>query len=227
MIICNCVFTYALSTPIEFLSHDISYDENNTQNKFFTKNTLWYLKDIDSNIVTGFVKYNGKFYYFITEDGDKNGALAVQKTFKTRNGYYSTTRSGRVLKSNDKIEKNEKYYDFKLKKFVYRPEEKLFDFEITEPGVYRSVDDDIYGFVMKTNVNGEELIPATGLQIIDGYYYIFDEDGKAKTGVVKYGDSLHYCLPYGDRKGIVAIGEFVENGRIYTTDMDGYIVSIR
>lgn len=243
-VLLNCVVLYALSTPIEFLIHDINYtegklikhsaksmsyelpDKTYLKNKFFTDDGYWYLANDDAFIVTGFVKYNDNFYYFLTND-EGYGTLAVQKTFKTKNGYYSTTKSGRVLKNNIKVEEREKYYDFKLKKTINKNITSLFNFEITEPGIYRSVDDEVYGFIKAYGKNGEEIIPATGLYIFNGYYYVFDENGKAKTGVVKYGNSLHYCLPSGERKGIVAIGEFVEDGRTYTTDNDGYIVSIR
>lgn len=244
-ILSNCVISYAISTPIEFLAHDISYsngswvkhsEENwsyesgniSIKNKFFINNTLWYLTNNDGFMVTGFVKYNDNFYYFLDTDDEKRGALAVQKTFKTKNGYYSTTKSGRVLKSADKIEYSEKYYDFDSKKIVdKRNNGNLFLTEITEPGIYRSIDDDVYGFIRVYNENGYEIVKATGMQIIDGYYYVFDENGKAKTGVVKWGDELHYCLPSGERKGIVALGEFTENGRTYTTDTNGNIVSIK
>lgn len=245
LILSNCIFSYAISTPIEFLAHDIFYNNGswikNTEyswsyesgglpvkNKFFTNNSYWYFVDPDGFMVTGFVKYYDNFYYFLNTDDERRGALAVQKTFKTKNGYYSTTKAGRVLKSADKIEYNEKYYDFELKKVVdKRNNGNLFLTEITEPGIYRSIDDDVYGFIRVYNKNGYELVPATGMQIFDGYYYVFDEKGKAKTGVVKWEDNLHYCLPYGERKGIVALGEFVENGRTYTTDTIGNIVSIK
>lgn len=245
LVLLNCVILYAISTPVEFLLHDIYYgsgswvkqsddiwlyESGNTyiKNKFFTYDNCWYLTNDNAAMVTGFVKYNDNFYYFFDTDDERDGTLAIQKTFKTKSGYYSTTKSGKVLKSKDKIEQNEKYYDFDLKTTIdKRNNGNLFLTEITEPGLYRSIDGDVYGFKYAYNKNGYELVPANGMEIFNDYYYVFDEKGKAKTGVVKWKDNLFYCLPSGDRKGIVALGQFVENGITYTTNEYGYIISIK
>ena len=67
--------------------------------------------------------------------------------------------------------------------------------------------------VYKINVRGEN------------YYYMFDEDGKMKTGLIKYKGNTYYLQEYGMNQGAVYSGEITIKGVPYVFNEQGIMIS--
>lgn len=161
----------------------------------------WYAVDENGNMITGFAKYNGDFYYF-SQKSDSRGELITGETIiagKTfvfdengalKKGKVNAKRFPVIGKKNyiSRVDGYWKMMDLGKKSFLLYKE---------VPGVLRATE------------------VATGWMLIDGYYYYLDEEGMPKTGLVIYDDKYYYLEKDGKmlEGGVV----YIDN-KIYTFD---------
>ena len=158
-----------------------------------TKNTkgqdAWYTVDRDGNMITGWLKCDGE-YYFMSNDSKSRGELVTGtvtidgKTYKFDNetGALKTgeppVKNFSVLGAENHIagvdgnwktyETGEKYYVF----YFDMPDGSQLE---VPPSSWYMVDGNYYYF-------DKYGIPQTGLVVYDDKYYYFNEDGKMKEG---------------------------------------------
>ncbi len=161
----------------------------------------WYAVDENGNMITGFAKYNGDFYYF-SQKADSRGELITGETViagKTyvfdengilRKGKVSIKRFPVIGKKNY-ISRVDGYWKFN------DVGERCFLLYKEVPGVLRATE------------------IATGWMIIDGYYYCLDEEGIAITGLIVYDGKYYYMEKDGK---MLEGGTIYLDGRRYTFD---------
>lgn len=168
-----------------------------------TKNTkgedAWYTVDRDGNMVTGWLKSDGE-YYFMSNDSKSRGELVTGTvtidgktyTFDSETGALKTgeppVKNFSVLGAENHIagvdgnwktyETGEKYYVF----YFDMPDGSQLE---VPPSSWYMVDGNYYYF-------DKYGIPQTGLVVYDDKYYYFNEDGKMKEGgEVTIGDTTY------------------------------------
>lgn len=161
----------------------------------------WYAVDENGNMITGFAKFNGDFYYF-SQKADSRGELITGETIiagKTfvfdengilKKGKVNAKRFPVIGKKNyiSRVDGYWKMSDTGKKSFLLYKE---------VPGVLRATE------------------IATGWMIIDGYYYCLDEEGIPITGLTIYDDKYYYMEKDGR---MLEGGTVYLNGSMYTFD---------
>ncbi len=161
----------------------------------------WYAVDENGNMITGFAKYNGDFYYF-SQKANSRGELITGETIIAGKNYVFDENG--ILKKGKVTVK--RFPVIGKKNYISRVD-----------GYWKIGDDGLRSFLLYKEVPGvlRATEIATGWMLIDGYYYCLDEEGIPKTGLTIY-DNKYYYLESDGRMlegGIVNI-----NGSIYTFD---------
>ena len=193
----------------------------------------FYAIDPDGNLLTGFVyavdqKYynfdnannlassdssDSAIYYFNNLPGTAYGTL--NSTPITIDGiYYTFDTQGRLVDGTLlSFADNNSNNDVSLPVFgtwEYIPDSKSWYYYRTDDyGNKQYLKDGVY----KINVRGEN------------YYYMFDENGKMKTGLIKYNGNTYYLQEYGMNQGAVYAGEITIKGIPYVFNEQGIMIS--
>ena len=161
----------------------------------------WYAVDEDGNMIVGFAKYNGDYYYF-SPKSDSRGELITGEIIIAGRTYVfdkngamikgePTSKHFPVIGKNNHITRVDGYWktgiDGKRSFLIYK----------NVPGVLRATE------------------IATGWMLIDGYYYYLDDEGIPETGLKIYDNKYYYL----ERDGRMLEGgiKYI-NGCTYTFD---------
>lgn len=155
----------------------------------------WYAVDVDGNMITGWVKHNGSFYYMSSDPATK----------------------GKMVKGIAIVDGKEYLFDIETGELV-DGEEPTRGFEVLEADNHQSGKDGMW----RRNKNGERYftyysktitgrttpVLPTGWFMIDGRYYFFGENGVPKKGLIIFDDKYYYMNEDGSMKegGQVVIG---------------------
>lgn len=161
----------------------------------------WYAVDEDGNMIVGFAKYNGDFYYFSPKSSSK-GELVIGETI-IGGRTYVFDENGALKKGEVTVKKfpviGKKNYVSRVHGYWTRTkiDKKSFLLYKEVPGVLRATE------------------PATGWMLIDGYYYCLDEEGIPKTGLTIFDDKYYYLEKDGR---MLEGGTVYIDGQTYTFD---------
>lgn len=219
----------------EFNSNDPNYLK--LKNGFFKlqndNGNDFYAIDPDGNLLTGFVyAVNQKYYNFdnannLVSSDSSDAAVYYFNNFPgpaygtlnsvpvTIDGiYYIFDSQGRLIDGTllSSID-NPNNDDVSLPVFgtwEFNPDNRSWYYYRTDDyGNRQYLKDGVY----KINVRGEN------------YYYMFDENGKMKTGLIKYKGNTYYLQEYGMNQGAVYVGEITIKGVPYVFNEQGIMIS--
>ena len=161
----------------------------------------WYAVDENGNMITGFAKYNGDFYYF-SQKADSRGELITGEIAIAGNTY--------VFDENGALKKGK----VNAKRFPVIGKKNHIS---RVDGYWKMSDQGKRSFLLYKEVPGvlRATEIATGWIIIDGYYYSLDEEGIPITGLTIYDDKYYYMEKDGK---MLEGGTIYLDGRIYTFD---------
>lgn len=158
----------------------------------------WYTVDKNGNMITGWLKSEGE-YYFMSTDPNTRGELVKGTVFIDGNSYTFDKDTG-ALKSGDAPTKNLS---------VLGAENHVSGVD----GTWLKYPTGESYFVKYFDMpEGNRLeIPPSGWFMIDGYYYFFDEHGVPKTGLVEFDKKYYYFNENGTMKegGEITIGNTI------------------
>lgn len=158
----------------------------------------WYAVDKEGNMITGWVKYKGKFYYMSSKPNQR----------------------GEMIKG--KVSINGEKYVFDLETGELKEgKEPNRNFEVLGDDNHQSGKEGMW----KRNKNGERYftyysktfnghikpILPTGWFMIDGKYYFFEEGGVPKKGLIIFDNKYYYMNEDGSMKegGQIIIGNMI------------------
>lgn len=218
----------------EFNSADPNYIK--LKNGFFKlqndNGNDFYAIDPNGNLLTGFVyAINQKYYNFdnannLSSSDSADSAIYYFNNFPgpaygtlnsvpvTVDGiYYTFDTQGRLVDGTLISFAENSNEDVSLPVFgtwEYNPDNKSWYYYRTDDyGNRQYLKDGVY----KINVRGEN------------YYYMFDQNGKMKTGLVKYKGNTYYLQEYGMNQGAVYVGEITIKGVPYVFNEQGIMIS--
>lgn len=158
----------------------------------------WFLTNNDGEMVTGWVKMEGE-YYFMNTDQNKKGEL-VTGTVSIDGQTYSFNENGKLIGDPPKLK------------------------DLTVVGA-KNNKSGIDGDWTINQVTGKSMFTlkgqgeAKGWQVIDGEYYLFDEiSGEMSTGLKFSDEKLYYLIENGNDKGKMFTGEIKIGDTIYVFD---------
>ena len=192
----------------------------------------FYAIDSKGNLLTGFVQaVNQKYYNFdnannlVSSDSSDSAIYyfnnfpglaygTLNSTAVTVDGiYYTFDTQGRLTNGALLSLANNSNNDVSLPIFgtwEFRPENRSWYYYRTDDyGNRQYLKDGVY----KINVRGEN------------YYYMFDENGKMKTGLIKYKGNTYYLQEYGMNQGAVYVGEINIKGVPYIFNEQGIMIN--
>lgn len=162
----------------------------------------WYAVDADGNMIVGWAKHNGDFYY-LSPKSNSRGELIKGEAIIGGKTYEFDKDTGALMKG-DKPHRN--FSVIGATNYVSR-----------EDGYWkRGVDGRRY-FMLYKDVPGTLKVsePASGWMMIDGYYYYLNSEGAPETGLKIY-DGKYYYLERDGR--MLEGGEIHLNGVTYIFD---------
>lgn len=162
----------------------------------------WYAVDMDGNMITGWVKHNGRFYY-MSSDPATRGEMVKGIAIVDGKKYEFDINTGELIDGD----------------------EPTRGFEVLEADNHQSGKDGMW----RRNKNGERYftyysktitgqttpVLPTGWFMIDGRYYFFGENGVPKTGLIIFDDKYYYMNEDGTMK---EGGQVVIDNTIYEFD---------
>ena len=139
----------------------------------------WYAVDDEGNMITGWVKHNGEYYYLSPKSSSK-GELITGETIIAGKTYEFDEKTGALLKG-DKPTRNLSVIG--PKNYVSR-----------EDGYWKRGKNGKRYFMVYKSVPGVLKVsePASGWIMIDGYYYYLDKEGLPETGLKMYEGKYYY-----------------------------------
>lgn len=161
----------------------------------------WYAVDEDGNMITGFAKYNGDYYYFSPKSENRGELLTGETIIGGRT--YVFDENGALIKGELTV----KHFPVIGKKNYTSREDGYWKIGANRKKsflIYKSVP----GVLRATEV-------ATGWIMIDGFYYFLDSEGIPETGLKIFDDKYYYLEKDGRmlEGGTINIG-----GYTYTFD---------
>lgn len=192
----------------------------------------FYAIDPDGNLLTGFVyAVNQKYYNFdnannLTSSDSSDSAVYYFNNFPgpaygtlnsvpiTVDGiYYTFDTQGRLVDGTPISFADNSNNDVSLPVFgtwEFNPDNRSWYYYRTDDyGNRQYLKDGVY----KINVRGEN------------YYYMFDENGRMKTGLIKYKGNTYYLQEYGMNQGAVYVGEITIRGVPYVFNEQGIMIN--
>lgn len=153
----------------------------------------WYAVDADGNMITGWAKYNGDFYY-MSQKSSSRGELTTGEVIIGGKTYELDKKSGALI-NGDIPTRN--FSVIGATNYVSRVD-----------GYWRRGLDGKKYFMVYKNVPGVLKVsePASGWMMIDGYYYYLDQEGAPEVGLKVY-DGKYYYLEQD--------GRMLEGGEVY------------
>lgn len=161
----------------------------------------WYAVDENGNMITGFAKYNGDFYYF-SQKADSRGELMTGEVIIAGKTY--------VFDENGVLKKGK----ISIKRFPVIGKKNYIS---RVDGYWKIGDEGTKSFLLYKEIPGvlRATEIATGWMLIDGYYYCLDEEGIPITGLTVYDNKYYYM----ERDGRMLEGGTVNiSGKRYTFD---------
>ena len=192
----------------------------------------FYAFDPNGNLLTGFVyAVNQKYYNFdnannLASSNSSDSAIYYFNNFPgpaygtlnsapvTVDGiYYTFDGQGRLIDGTLISFAENSNEDVSLPVFgtwEFNPDNRSWYYYRTDDyGNRQYLKDGVY----KINVRGEN------------YYYMFDENGKMKTGLIKYKGNTYYLQEYGLNQGAVYVGEITIKGVPYVFNEQGIMIN--
>ena len=161
----------------------------------------WYAVDEDGNMIVGFAKFNGDYYYFSPKSETRGELVTGEAIIGGRT--YVFDENGALIRG----EMTAKHFPVIGKKnYISR-----------EDGYWKSGSNRQKSFLIYKSVPGvlRATEVATGWMLIDGFYYYLDEDGVPKTGLIIF-DNKYYFLEKDGR--MLEGGTKYIGGYAYTFD---------
>lgn len=161
----------------------------------------WYAVDEDGNMIVGFAKYNGDFYYFSPKSNSKGELVTGEMIIGGRT--YVFDENGALKKGEVTVKRfpviGKKNYISSVHGHWTRTkfDKKSFSLYKEVPGVLRATE------------------VATGWMLIDGYYYCLDEEGVPEVGLKIFDDKYYYL---GKDGRMLEGGTVFIDGFTYTFD---------
>ena len=139
----------------------------------------WYAVDNDGNMITGWLKHNGEYYY-MSQKSSSRGELTTGETIIAGKTYEFDKKTGALIKG-----------DIPTKSFSVIG---AVNHVSREDGYWRRGMDGKKYFMVYKKVPGILKVsePGQGWIMIDGYYYCLDEEGRPETGLKIYEDKYYY-----------------------------------
>ena len=201
---------YRLGETKDYVSNDWVY-ETDDHGK-----TIWYALDKNGNMLTGFINYQGRYYY-LSEDENSKGQL--QTGMITINGVsYNFDASGIYADELSKIPTSgiTLLGDDPLNILSGLSGRWLYD-----------AGSDKFMF-MQITLNAEGLVVEQKLQgwsKIDGKVYYFDKQGNMLTGLVENQGKYYYLSTDQNNIGVLQTGEVSVNGvKLYFDPESGELI---